>query len=154
MCGTHLVDDLLLDLGDGVTVEDLDRNCIDPFILDDHAHRLHRTEEQLGRGALALARPSLEAGLGLLLMATSGGGQRQSILSPDSTGGLIFTCTVAQQDRQQGGCSAQPSQHTGDHGAHAKHRFPVHPVTTTRLVPGPMPAAAWEPRQPAWGCGP
>lgn len=40
LCAVHLVNDLLLDLGDGVTVEDLDRDGINPFILDDHAHCL------------------------------------------------------------------------------------------------------------------
>lgn len=112
--------------------------------------------------ALALARPRLEAGLGLLLMATSLAEVKgQSNLSPDSTRGLIFTCTVAQQDRQQGAAHVQLSQHTGNHRstrrAHAEHRFPVHTVTTTHLVRRAphMPAAAWEPRkQPAWGCGP
>ena len=42
-------------------------------------------------GALALARPKLEAGLGLLLMATSLVEEKgQSVLSPDGTRGLTF----------------------------------------------------------------
>lgn len=36
----HLINDFLLDLGDGVTVEDLDRDGVDPFILDNHVHCL------------------------------------------------------------------------------------------------------------------
>lgn len=36
----HLVNDLLFDLRDGVAVEDLNWNGINPFILNDHAHRL------------------------------------------------------------------------------------------------------------------
>lgn len=44
LCAVHLVDDLLLDLGDGVTVEDLDGDGVDPFILDDHAHCLRRPQ--------------------------------------------------------------------------------------------------------------
>lgn len=41
----HLVDDLLLDLGDGVTVEDLDWDGICAFVLDDHAHCLQEDTE-------------------------------------------------------------------------------------------------------------
>lgn len=95
-------------------------------------------------GALALARPSLEAGLGLLLMATSlVEVKRQSILSPDSTGGLIFTCTVAQQDRQQGAAHAQPSQHTGDHRSTRQAPLPRTPSYHHTLgAPGPTHACS------------
>ena len=88
----------------------------------------------------------------------AGGGEGAERPEPNSTRGLTFTCTVAQQDRKQGAAHVQPSQHTqGITGAHAMHRLPVHTVTTTRSVRWAphTPAAAWEPRrQPAWGCGP
>lgn len=109
-------------------------------------------------GALALARPKLEAGLGLLLMATSLVEEKgQSVLSPDSTRGLTFPALwLRRTDNRE--LLMQLSQHTqGITGAHATHRLPVHTVTTTRSVRWAphTPAAAREPRrQPAWGCGP
>jgi hypothetical protein len=45
LCAVHLVDDLFLDLRDGVAVEDLDWDSVDPFILDDHTHGLPGNRE-------------------------------------------------------------------------------------------------------------
>lgn len=105
--------------------------------------------------ALALARPRLEAGLGLLLMATSLAEVKgQSNLSPDSTRGLIFTCTVAQQDRQQGAAHVQLSQHTGNHRSTRRAPLPrTHSYHHTLGAPGPTHACSSLGTQEAAGLG-
>lgn len=57
----HLVNDLLLDLGDGVAVEDLDGDGINPFILDNHAHRLPGDTGRRASGQGVLDTPRARA---------------------------------------------------------------------------------------------